>query len=482
LLTTDGETIGIRGALSVDARQLLEFHVTEEMAGLEAAAAIYRGQFLSDVPIEGEEFRDWVSWQRSQIDAAAGAVLSQLASCAGQAGDARKALLACSRLTAIDPFREDWLRLSLTLSALHLGRDQALIQARTFAALLRKELDVAPEAETAALIDQIKAGRIVPNRIPDISPRSAIERSPPSSPAEDDAATLPRWRTAARFDGRAAMISALIVALIAVLAMSLSVTYRPSTPPTRISSASSAIDTSTIPLLIAPLQSDTAETAQLARAITENILTNASRFSGLTVLDGRSLEPTRSRLGDGADRLALQINPRIERAYYWLGNIYLGRGQRDLALQSFERALQLNPSFIPAEAHAGFALVLSRRINEGLARIETALNTGLYDPNERLWLRFAGIAELELGNDGQAIKSLLQAASFAAPTPPLHAALASAYALTGRRAESREQFRLMKETADPLALEQLLEAASRENGHHPSRYFQGLTLASRDAL
>jgi tetratricopeptide (TPR) repeat protein len=179
---------------------------------------------------------------------------------------------------------------------------------------------------------------------------------------------------------------------------------------------------------------------------------------------------------------ALQINPRIERAFYWLGNIYFGRGQRDLALQSFDRALALNPSFMPAEAHAGYALVLMGRTNEGLRRIENALGASAHDPNERLWLRFAGIAQLELGNDRQAIDALRQAVSLAPPTLALRAALASAYALAGQWPESREQFRLMKEVADPAALQQLLRRAAKEDGHGASRYLQGLRLASRDTL
>jgi adenylate cyclase len=179
---------------------------------------------------------------------------------------------------------------------------------------------------------------------------------------------------------------------------------------------------------------------------------------------------------------ALQINPRVERAYYWLGIIYLGRGQRDLALRWFDRALALNPSFIQAEAHAGYALVLSGRTNEGLSRIENALRASSHDPNERLWLRFAGIAQLELGNDWQAIDALRQAVSLAPPTPPLHAALASAYALAGQRSASREQFRLMKELADPAALEQLLQTAAKEDSRRTSRYLQGLRLAFRDTL
>jgi DNA-binding SARP family transcriptional activator/tetratricopeptide (TPR) repeat protein len=638
LLAIDGETIAIRDVLTVDARQLREFSDTDSAVTLDDAAALCRGQFLSDLAMEGEEFCNWATSERAQFDAAAGLILSESASRADAAGDAGRALQAASRLIAIDPFREDWQRLSLKISARHVGRDQALVQARRFIDLLRKELDVEPEPETTDLIEQIKAGRIGPVRNPDVLTGGPIDRVQPLNSSEDQVTAPPGFPVVVNHHGRAAMVSAIVAAIVAVLVASLSVIYGPGErlkPLKATSIAAMAVDKSTITLVVSPLHSATAETARLAESLTENILASVSRFSGLTVFDGRSIANARYRLdGDaakpgvrlatwgsverqgsivhltvglsdaasqalvwatdvtasdggfadlnaevpkriarelqvqatyaasrgvdgaelqsaelnqliakaltiqyrgatpedaasamslyeealrrdpncplaliglaaelatsGANLLterkstlaraeqliahALQINPRVERAFYWLGNIYLGRGQRDLALQSFDRALALNPSFVPAEAHAGYALVLMGRTNEGLRRIENALGAGSHDPNERLWLRFAGIAQLELGNDRQAIYALRQAVSLAPPTLALRAALASAYALAGQWPESREQFRLMKEFADPAALQQLLRRAAKEDGHGASRYLQGLRLASRDTL
>ena len=602
-----------RRVLAVDARQLCDLADTDDTANLERAAALYRGQFLSDLAMEEEEFRDWASSQRARLDSAAGLIMSKLANRADEAGDLQKALYAASRLVAIDPLREDWLRVSLEISARYLARDEALMQARRFIGLLRQELDVAPEPETIALIERIKAGLVAPARSRKILSAASIGAASNPAPAKEQPAVPLKSARPANVIHWPAAVSTICVALVAVLVASLSVSYKPGG---RIgwrgpgSDDIAAIDRSTTPLLILPVQSETAETAQFARVLTENVLTSVSRFSGLTVFDGSSItlpgggadtrgirfaawgavrrqgaaiylnlglsdtanrtllwaddltvnddiatsrdmtsrdmeltgriardlqvqttyaqargvndaeldlaatnqlvakaltiqyggpssaggssatplyEEVLRRDSDSpialtgiaaelimsssnllserqsasvrAERLlvrALQINPRIERAYYWLGVIYLGRGQRDLALQSFDRALALNPAFIPAEAHAGFALVLSGHAAEGLGRIENALATGSHDPNERLWLRFAGIAQLELGNDKQALDTLLTAASLAKPTAPLHAALASAYALTGQRSKSQEQFRLTKELADPAALEQLL--------------------------
>ena len=616
LLLIDAATVGIKNNLTVDARRLRRLSWAE--AAADDVAALYRGQFLADLEIESETFRDWASAERAAIEANAGAILSASAEQKDQSGDAARAIEYASWLTGIDPLREDWFRLSLRITARHLGRDQSLAQVRNFISLLKKELDVTPEADTIDLIERIKAGRNMASA-PAFEARISAPTKPPS---------------VVRRDGRAAMTSAIGVAgLAAAFLVGLFVVYEPAirTDLTRIISTGVVVP-STIPLRVLSFQSQAADTTGIASALTENVLANVSRFSGLMVFDGRSTPSAQKESADGnpiqfsawgsvrrddstirvqvgltdttnqtvvwagdyiadselvggldgalskriardlqvqasyaaarglddanialaplhqliakaltiqyrsptsdddaaafalyqealrrdpnsalaliglaarqvmssanfqgqrnsaleqAESLldrALQIDPNSERAYYWRGIIYLERGQRDLALRSFDRALELNPSFLPAEAHAGFALVLSHRTEEGLRRIENALRQSSHDPNERLWLRFAGIAQLELGNDQQAIGLLLEAASLATPPPPLRAALASAYALTGERAKSREQFRMMKATADSAALERLLKAASEDDGRQNSRYLQGLHLAAAGIL
>jgi DNA-binding SARP family transcriptional activator/TolB-like protein/Tfp pilus assembly protein PilF len=640
LLAIDGETFGIRDVVTVDARRLRELADADTIVDLDQAAALCRGPFLCDLATEGEEIRDWALAERVQLDAAAGTILAKLASHADQAGDARKALQASSRLTAIDPFREDWQRLSLRIAARHVGRDQALVQAKSLTALLRKELDVEPEAETAELIEQIRAGDIAQIRAPirdrGVAIADTISDAPPDR-SDHHAAALPKFPVPAHAGGYPMIASALVATVVALLVVYLSAAYGPGG---RLESlkpvAAAAIDPSTIPVLVLPFQSETAETTAFAHALTENLLTSMARISSLTVFDGRSTEGVRDRsrpaanesgarfatwgsvrrqgattrltvgLSDttnlrliwadditaGDDQIAsldteipkriardlqvqatyaeagkldgtalnlapmsqliakavtirfrgvpldgepsatalyeevlrrdrssapaliglaaehimssvsflnertpslaqaealidqaLQINPRIERSHYWLGNIYLRQGQRALALAEFERALALNPSFLPAEAHAGFSLVLLGHTNDGLSRIDHALTASATDPDARAWLRFAAIAQLELGNDRQAIASLLQAASLspASPSPLLRAALASAYALTSERAKSQEQFRLLKAAADPTALDQLLKSLSNANPHS-LRYWQGLQLAASDPL
>ncbi len=546
---------------------------------------------------------------------------------AEDAGDAGRAAALAARLIAIDPFREDWLRLSLRVTARHLGRDKALLQARDFVDLLKKELDVAPEPATVALIERLKSGAGVAAGKSDVAFAAPIGKAAPPLLSPDRIAARPGSPVAGRGDRHPALTSAIVAAALALLIAAVAVSYQSglwggSPKPGMLRSAS--IDDTRIPLLISPFEAQQADAAALAADMTENVLASVSRFSGLTVIDGRALQAPDSATGSGywgrgavsrqgshilvhaglteltdrtvvwaadytgdsnaddadgviarriardfqvqaayaaarglddtklalaplhrlvakaltiqyrsltadddaaatalyeeilrrephsplaliglAARLvetsanllcerqsalaraealiqqALQIDPRIERGHYWLGDIYLQRGQRELALKTFDRALKLNPSFVPAEAHAGFAMVLAGQAAAGLGRIDHALTESMQDPNERLWLRFAGIARLELGDDQPAIGALQEAAALGPPAPPLRAALASAYALIGDRAQSHEQFELLKQAADPAALEQLLDAAKIHQG---SRYWQGLRLAAGDTF
>jgi tetratricopeptide (TPR) repeat protein len=488
---------------------------------------------------------------------------------------------------------------------------------------LKKELDVGLDAETAALVEQIKAGSGgAPRRL---TIRLEDENENLLLPSRQHR-TWSQWTPMTRRNRSWHVLATIAAGAAATVMAWVLVVYAPDTPGRRpLLSFDRAAAGWTIPLLISPFQSQTAGIAPLAGELTEDVLANVSRFSGLTVVDGRAaaaegngsrfrawgsvrrqgavvrasvgltdatnqtvawtddyvvnddqaadaivvsrriaralqvqatyamaqgldearlgaaplnqliaaaltiqyrspmpqdeasadalydevlrrdhdnplaligiaarlvitkanmLSAGRSSLGRAEElvKQALRADPRIERAHYWLGKVYLARGQHELALQSFERALALNPSFVPAEAHAAFALVLSGQAEEGLRRIENALAEDSGDPSERVWRVFAAIARLELGEDAAAISSLLQAASLATPAPPLHAALASAYALTGDQAKSREQFRLMKQMVDPAALEQLLARAAESDARHGSRYLHGLRLAANDSL
>ena len=97
---------------------------------------------------------------RRRLAGAAARVFESLCAAADASHDGARALAAAERLVALDPTREVRQRVALTIVARYRGRDAALERARQLTALLRSELDVAPEAATRALIETIRNGEV----------------------------------------------------------------------------------------------------------------------------------------------------------------------------------------------------------------------------------------------------------------------------------------------------------------------------------
>ena len=89
-------------------------------------------------------------------------LFERLATRADAGNDGARAVAAAERLVALDPTREDRQRVALKIVARHRGRDAALDRARALTSLLRSELDVAPEAATRVLVEEIRSGAIEP--------------------------------------------------------------------------------------------------------------------------------------------------------------------------------------------------------------------------------------------------------------------------------------------------------------------------------
>jgi DNA-binding SARP family transcriptional activator/TolB-like protein len=163
MLDIGRETIELSpDALMVDARELAACAVTSEPKALERGADLWRGAFLADLALDIEEFDAWRGREQDRLAGMAAQAFERLAAGADAANDGDRAIAAAERLVALDPTREDRQRVALKIVARHRGRDAALERARLLTNLLRNDLDVAPEAATRTLIEEIKSGAIAP--------------------------------------------------------------------------------------------------------------------------------------------------------------------------------------------------------------------------------------------------------------------------------------------------------------------------------
>jgi DNA-binding SARP family transcriptional activator/TolB-like protein len=159
-LGTDFSTCRVHAA-EVDLDQFERLARSQQPDDLKAAGELYRGEFLGDFIVDSEPFQEWLTAERDRtLDLVCG-VLQRLTALSDGAGDHEAAIRSARRLVALDPLSEIGHR-ALIQAFMHAGRrPEALRQYRNCTEILKRELDVAPDAETQALAKEIaRAGAL----------------------------------------------------------------------------------------------------------------------------------------------------------------------------------------------------------------------------------------------------------------------------------------------------------------------------------
>jgi TolB-like protein len=160
VIRADAGTVALNlsNGFDVDVREFEELARAATPEKLSSAAKLYRGEFLAGLRLDSEPFSEWVALERRRFAAAMSDVLYRLASALND--DTEAAIAAAQQLAAFDPLREDGQRLLMRLLATAGRRDAALKQHAICVAILKRELGVAPEPETAALAEAIQRGKL----------------------------------------------------------------------------------------------------------------------------------------------------------------------------------------------------------------------------------------------------------------------------------------------------------------------------------
>jgi DNA-binding SARP family transcriptional activator/TolB-like protein len=168
LFTADTQIVRLDpGLWSIDARDFEALARSQKAEDLSAAARLFAGDFLSGVNIDEEAFEEWLSGQRTRLQLAAGQLCETFVKRPDLVIDADQALSAVEQLMALDPLREDWQRIAIALYARYRGKNEALARANIFAGLLQRELGVAPERETRAMLESVKGNDAPVAALPD---------------------------------------------------------------------------------------------------------------------------------------------------------------------------------------------------------------------------------------------------------------------------------------------------------------------------
>jgi DNA-binding SARP family transcriptional activator/pimeloyl-ACP methyl ester carboxylesterase len=154
-LAVDHDTLGLEpNAVDIDIAEFTAVIADPSMTNLRRGAALYRGPFLEGLNARSDPFEEWLRNERSRLRAVATSAFHALFGQLRQAGEREGAIAAALRLLAIDPLQEE---IDRALMRLYLEQGQtalALRQYKRCEAILRKELNVAPDLETRALYQE----------------------------------------------------------------------------------------------------------------------------------------------------------------------------------------------------------------------------------------------------------------------------------------------------------------------------------------
>ncbi len=128
-------------------------------AALERAAELYRGDFLDGIGVHDPAFEDWLRDERQRLNEWAYETLSRLLN-QQVAGDTERAIATARRLLVLDPLREVTHRALIRLYADKGERTLALKQYQACREVLAAELGLAPEPETEKLAEEIRIGAV----------------------------------------------------------------------------------------------------------------------------------------------------------------------------------------------------------------------------------------------------------------------------------------------------------------------------------
>jgi DNA-binding SARP family transcriptional activator len=151
-LIAEGRTLALDpAAVAVDVVDFVEGAATGTPEALEAASALYGGDFLDGFDLREPAFEEWLMGERVRLREIAIDVLTRLLVQQRDAGRVEGAIQTGVRLLGLDPTQEAAHRLLMGLYVRQGRRGAALRQYQTCMAVVRRELGTAPEPQTRAL-------------------------------------------------------------------------------------------------------------------------------------------------------------------------------------------------------------------------------------------------------------------------------------------------------------------------------------------
>ena len=131
---------------------------------------------------------------------------------------------------------------------------------------------------------------------------------------------------------------------------------------------------------------------------------------------------------------AIELNPNYATAHHWYGEVLQNEGRFDEAVAELKRAQELDPLSLVVNSVLGAILITADRNDEAIEQLRKTVEM---DPTFDLTHWFLGQAYEDNGQLAEAIAQYEKAVQLN-PDPAVLASLARAYALAGRKEETRK--------------------------------------------
>ena len=159
--------------VEVDVAAFERLAARDDPADLERAVALYRGDLLEGLALREPAFEDWLRIERARLRETGVRTLRKLLDLQTTDGDLERAMATAMRLLAVDPLQEPAHRNLMQIYDRMGRRADALRQYERCVEILRRELGVAPEAETRRVFEALTARTLTPSRVQSPAPSPA---------------------------------------------------------------------------------------------------------------------------------------------------------------------------------------------------------------------------------------------------------------------------------------------------------------------
>jgi tetratricopeptide (TPR) repeat protein len=176
----------------------------------------------------------------------------------------------------------------------------------------------------------------------------------------------------------------------------------------------------------------------------------------------------------------LSIRPNGAWAHVARGYLQIFTNRAAQGIREFEHTLALDPNWADAHAALGLAKFYMGRAAETEGHILEALRLSPRDVDAYRWMRFVGVAKLQLGSDVEAVSWLRRSTEANRNFPLAHLSLAAALGLTGALDEAQTAARTGLALNSGFTIRRLLAAKQSDNPIYLvglERFCKGMRLA-----